>query len=188
MKKNKILRYIGSIAGICLFVVALFVIHHRLKQYRLADIISEIHNIPSISLLAAIGLTIFDYFILTFYDTLAIKYLREPLKYTKIAAASFVGYAFTHNLNILGGSTARYRIYSALGISATHIAKLVVFCSITFWLGFFTVAGVSFIFFNQQVPATLHIPQAMLRPLGFIFLAVVVFIIGTSIDIRGFAR
>jgi phosphatidylglycerol lysyltransferase len=174
MKKNKILRYIGSIAGICLFVVALFVIHQRLKQFRLADIIADIHQIPNRYLLAAIGLTILDYFVLTFYDTLAIKYLRESLKYPKIAAASFVGYAFTHNLNILGGSTARYRIYSALGISATHIAKLVVFCSITFWLGFFSVAGLSFIFFNQQVPKTLHIPQAMLRPLGVVFLAIVI--------------
>lgn len=171
--KNKIFRYLGSAAGICLFVVALFIIHHRLKNYHLADIIAAIRQIPVLSLLAAAGLTILDYFVLTFYDSLAVLYIKAKLRYPKIALASFVGYAFTHNVNLIGGSTARYRIYSAMGLSAADIAKLIVFCSLTFWIGFLTMAGISFIFFNQEVPAGLHIPLWMVRPLGVIFLLVI---------------
>jgi len=173
MKSNNTFRFIGGIVSIGLFAAALFTIHHNLKHYHLADIVAEIHQIPSISLLTAIALTILDYFVLTFYDTLAVRYLHSPLKYAKIAPASFVGYAFTHNLNILGGSTARYRIYSALGLSPAEIAKLVAFCSITFWIGFLTIAGASFICFYHQVPATTHIPLWLIRPIGAIFLAMV---------------
>lgn len=172
MKNNKIFRYTGSVAGVCLFAAALLVIHHRLKYYHFTDVISDIRQIPLWALLSAAGLTILDYLVLTLYDTLAVRYLRSPLKYVQIAMASFTGYAFTHNLNILGGSTARYRIYSALGLSATDIAKLIIFCSITFWLGFFCIGGASFTFFLRQIPTTTHIPPAMIRPLGIGFLSI----------------
>jgi len=67
------------------------------------------------------------------------------LAYKKLAFASFIGYVFSNNTTILGGSAARYRVYSAMGLSAQEVARLVVFCGLTFWLGFFTVAGVVFL-------------------------------------------
>ncbi len=159
--------------GVCLFIFALAVIHHRLKEYRFSDIAAQIHQTSFVSLFLAVLLTILDYFVLTFYDTLALVYIRHPLKYSRIALASFVGYVFSHNLTIVGGSTARYRIYSALGVSATEVAELVIFCTITFWLGFLSLAGIVFIFLYQQVPAALHIPSVLVRPLGFVFIAAV---------------
>jgi len=170
---KKILRYAGNFAGICLFSLALIVIHHQLKEYHFSDIMAQVHQTPFTSLFLAVLLTILDYFVLTFYDTLALHYLRQPLKYPRIAVASFVGYVFSHNLTVLGGSTARYRIYSSLGVSATEIAKLVIFCIVTFWLGFLTLAGIVFIFLHQQIPAALHIPLASVKPLGFIFIGIV---------------
>lgn len=125
-------------------------------------------------MLLAVFITALDYFVLTFYDTLALRYLRHQLRYSQIAFASFVGYVFGHNLTILGGSTAKHRIYSALGISTAEIAKLIVFCSVTFWLGFFSLAGIVFIFLHQQIPAALHIPFVSVRPLGFVFIAAVI--------------
>ncbi|MGA2915331.1 MAG: bifunctional lysylphosphatidylglycerol flippase/synthetase MprF [Sedimentisphaerales bacterium] len=171
---KKWFRYFGSVIGICLFILALFVIHHRLHQYHIADIIDKARQTPAVYLLLAIFITALDYFVLTFYDTMALHYLGHPMKYPSIALASFVGYVFSHNLTVLGGSTARYRIYSALGISASEIAKLIVFCVITFWLGFFSVGGISFMLFHQPIPPELHMPIASVKPLGFIFIAIVI--------------
>lgn len=171
--KKKIFRYLGSLAGICLFSLALVVIYHRLKEYHFSDIAAQVHQTPFASLFLAVLLTVLDYFVLTFYDALALVYIRHPLKYSRIALASFVGYVFSHNLTIVGGSTARYRIYSALGVSTAEVAELVIFCTITFWLGFFSLAGIVFIFLHQQVPAALHIPHILVRPLGFVFIAAV---------------
>jgi phosphatidylglycerol lysyltransferase len=170
---KKILRNLSPFIGVTLFGVALFVIHHKLKQYHVHDIINETSQIPILSLLLAILLTFLDYLVLTGYDVLALRYIKHPLKYTKIALASFIGYAFSHNTTILGGSAARYRIYSSLGISASDVGKLVIFCGLTFWLGFFSIGGLFFTFQPHQIPPSFHLPFSTDRPLGIMFLAAV---------------
>jgi phosphatidylglycerol lysyltransferase len=170
---KKLLHNLSPIVGVVLFGVALFVIHHKLKQYHVHDIVKEASQIPTLSLWLAILLTFFDYFVLTGYDALALRYIKHPLRYTKIALASFVGYAFSHNTTIVGGSAARYRIYSSLGISASDVGKLVIFCSVTFWLGFFSIGGLFFIFESHPIPPSSYLPFTTDRPLGIIFLAVV---------------
>jgi len=72
----------GSLAGICLFIFALVVIHNRLKEYRFSDIAAQIHQTTFATLLLAVFLTILDYFVLTFYDKLALRYINHPLNYT----------------------------------------------------------------------------------------------------------
>ena len=170
---KKILHNLSPFIGVILFGVALFVIHHKLRQYHVHDIINEASQIPIASLLLAALLTFLDYFVLTGYDALALRYIKHPLKYTKIALASFTGYAFSHNTTIVGGSAVRYRIYSSLGISASNVAKLVVFCGLTFWLGFFFIGGLFFTLQPHQMPASFHLPFSTDRPLGFLFLAAV---------------
>lgn len=170
---KKVLHNLSPIIGVILFGVALFVIHHKLKQYHIRDVINEASLIPAASLLLAALFTFLDYLVLTGYDALALRYIKYPLGYPKIALASFIGYAFSHNTTIVGGSAARYRIYSSLGISASDVGKLVIFCTLTFWLGFFSIGGVFFILEPHQIPASFHLPFSTDRPLGFIFLAAV---------------
>ena len=170
---KKLLHNLSPIIGVILFSVALFVIHHKLKQYHVRDVINEASLIPAASLLLAVLLTFLDYLVLTGYDALALLYIKQPLKYPKIALASFIGYAFSHNTTIVGGSAARYRIYSSLGITASDVAKLVLFCSVTFWLGFFSIGGLFFILQSHQLPASFHMPFSTDRPLGFLFLVAV---------------
>ena len=80
------------------------------------------------------------------------------MPYRKIAVASFVGYVFSHNATILGGSAARYRIYSGLGLSAGQVARLILFCSITFWLGFLALGGFTFVLHPQAIEHGTHLP------------------------------
>ena len=174
---KKLLRNLSSLIGVVLFGVALFVIHHKLRQYHYHDIVDEMARTPSLSLVLAVLLTILNYFVLTGYDALALRYIKHPLGYPQLALASFIGYVFSHNATIAGGSAARYRIYSVLGVSASEAARLIVFCSITFWLGFFAIAGVFFLFQQQQIPTSLHLPFNSVRPLGIIFIIIVLFYI-----------
>jgi phosphatidylglycerol lysyltransferase len=125
---------------------------------------------PARYVLAAIALTFLDYFILTGYDTLALFYIGHRLPYRKIAVASFVGYVFSHNATILGGSAARYRIYSGLGLSAGQVARLILFCSITFWLGFLALGGFTFVLHPQAIEHGTHLPFKTTWPIGVIFL------------------
>jgi len=171
--KPIILRRLSSILGVSLIIVAMIVIHDRLRGVHYLDIVRDLKQIRPASLALAGGLTVLNYLVLTFYDALALRYIRNRLAYPKLALASFIGYVFSNNATVLGGSAARYRIYSAFGVPANDVAKLVLFCSLTFWLGFLAVAGAVFIIGPQQVPSALHVPLASLWPLGIAFLSIV---------------
>ena len=171
--KRSMAHNVGYLISLGLFIVAIVVLHYELKHYHFLDIIAELRAVRLAFLGLAVLLTFLDYWVLTAYDTLALRYIRHHLEYSKIAVASFIGYVFSHNMTIVGGSTARYRIYSALGVSAIEVAKLVIFCGLTFWLGFFAIGGVVFISESRGIPAALHIPFATVRPVGIIFITIV---------------
>ncbi len=167
---RKILHNITPWLSVILFGIAAVIIHHKLRQYHYRDIAAELRNMPARYVLAAIALTFLDYLILTGYDTLALFYIGYRLPYRKIAVASFVGYVFSHNATILGGSAARYRIYSGLGLSAGQVARLILFCSITFWLGFLALGGFTFVLHPQAIEHGTHLPFKTTWPIGVIFL------------------
>ncbi len=167
---KKILHNITPWISVILFGIAAVIIHQKLKQYHYRDIVAELVKLPMHHILPAIALTFLDYFILTGYDTLALFYIGHRLPYRRIAAASFIGYVFSHNATILGGSAARYRIYSGLGLSAGQVARLILFCSITFWLGFLTLGGFTFVLHPQAIEHGTRLPFKTTWPIGVIFL------------------
>jgi phosphatidylglycerol lysyltransferase len=129
--KKSLVNTFGYLISLSLFIVALVVLYYELKQYHFYEIVAEFKGVKPLFLAIAGLLTLLDYLALTVYDLLALRYIKYRLEYTKIVLASFIGYVFSHNMTIVGGSTARYRIYSALGISTGKVAKLVVFCGLT---------------------------------------------------------
>lgn len=169
---GKFRAQIGYLISITLFAAALGMIHHKLKQYHLHDVVRQLHQVPVTALLLAGGLTVINYLTLTLYDTMALRYLGCKITYLRTAAASFIGYAFSHNATVLGGSAARYRIYSSLGLSGPEVARLVLFCSVTSWLGFITAGGTAFSLFPGDIPDLLHIPCGLQRFAGPVLLAV----------------
>jgi len=173
--KTKLGRSIGPLFGLLLFMAALWVLHHELQAYQLNDIVRHFEEIPDRRIFLALALTFISYFVMTGYDVLALRYIRHPLPFGKTALASFIGYAFSNNigLSMIAGASVRYRLYSAWGLSTLKITKVVAFCSLTLWLGFFTISGLTFIFKPISIPEVLHLPFTSVRTLGAVLLAVV---------------
>ncbi len=123
----------------------------------------------------AIGLTILSYAIMTGYDALALRYIRHQLAYSKIGFASFIGYAFSNNigLSMIVGASVRYRLYSAWGLSTLQITQVVAFCTLTLWLGFFTLGGAVFLIEPLALQAAIHLPLTSVSAIGIFILAVV---------------
>lgn len=107
--QQKFLHSFGPLLGFLLFVAALWVLHHELKGYHYHDLVRHVEELPVDRLLLALTLTILDYVVLTGYDALALRYLHRPLAYGQTAFASFIGYAFSHNLgfSLLSGTPIR---------------------------------------------------------------------------------
>jgi phosphatidylglycerol lysyltransferase len=173
--KDKAVRILGPLFGLLLFAFALWVLHHELRAYRYEEIAARLREIPAGRLLLALGLTIAGYLVLTWNDTLAFRYIRSPIAFRKIGPASFISYAFSNNigLSLITGSTVRYRLYSVWGLSAVNITKVIAFCTLTFWLGLFTMGGLAFLLEPMSIPSSLHFSLITARPFGIFLLMVV---------------
>ena len=74
---------------------------------------------------------------------LAFRWIGRPLALARIALASFIAFAFSHNVGLafLGGSAVRYRMYSSWGIAPADLARAIAFNFTTLWLGFLAGAA-----------------------------------------------
>lgn len=163
------------LVAVLLFAAALLVLHRALGKFHYHEIIHWLHAISATDLLLAVSLTILSYLIMTAYDQLAVFYLGHPLKRSRVVLASFISYAFSNNvgLSLLTAGSIRYRLYSAWGLSAEEITKLVSFTVVTFWLGILTIGGLIFTFEPLNLPVASFLPFSSTRTLGVIFLVVI---------------
>jgi phosphatidylglycerol lysyltransferase len=168
-------KILGPGLSLILFAAAVWLLHNELKTYHLKDILHVFEAIPGAHLWAAAGLTILSYAVMTGYDMLAMRYIQYPLSFSKIGLASFIGYAFSNNIgmSMIAGASVRYRLYSAWGLSTLQITQVVAFCTLTLWLGFFTLGGAVFLIEPLTLPAAIHLPLTSVRAIGILMMAVV---------------
>jgi phosphatidylglycerol lysyltransferase len=168
--------------GIVLLLAALgfAALDHLLQDVHLRQVRLAWHALPVAKLLAAAGLTAISYVTLTLYDVMVLRAIGRPLPYRTAALASFTSYTLSHNLglSLLTGGSARYRIYSAAGLSLSDIARVVMIASATFWSGVFVLAGAMLVW-RPHVMAigALAGPDALWRALGMMLLSAMLILI-----------
>ncbi len=131
--------------------------------------------IPASRLLGAVLLTGAGYGCLTLYDALGLRFAGARVAYPRLALISFMGYAIGHNvgLNTLSGGAIRYRAYSALGLSAKQIAKVVALGTLTFSLGAAALLGVSLLWEIGLAGSVLHLHRWLIAFAGVALIGVV---------------
>ena len=169
---RRIAPYARPLLVLALFAVALRILQNTLAHYHYREMVGYLGQLPAGQVALAAALTMAGYLVMTGYDTLAFRYIRHPLPYLKIALASFVGYAFNNNVGLSGlvGGSLRYRMYNAWRLTAVEIAKVIAFCTVSFWLGFVILGGVFFILSPPAIPAAMHLPFTSIRLLGGLLL------------------
>jgi phosphatidylglycerol lysyltransferase len=179
---EKIKPYIGLLLSIGLFAAAGWLMHRELAVYRFEEVAAAFRSIPLHLRLLSFFLALLSYILMTGYDTLALMYIRHELPYRKIALASFTGYAFSNNtgLSMIAGASVRYRLYSVWGLSSLEIAKVVGFCALSLWMGFFLLNGAVFLGNPEFIGQAVHLPLMPVRFLGACLLGVVAVYISLS--------
>jgi phosphatidylglycerol lysyltransferase len=174
-KHSRSLRLLGPILVVAIFVGALWLLHHEIRHYHLHDIRHSLAAIGAGRVWLAVVLTAVSYLLLMGCDLLAVRWIGHPLSPGRIALASFAGCVTSHNFGaILGGTSVRYRLYSAWGFSAVEIIRLVFMLALTTWLGIVALGGIVFVLDPFPLPVALQIPIATVRPLGAILLGVLI--------------
>ncbi|MFT3831180.1 MAG: bifunctional lysylphosphatidylglycerol flippase/synthetase MprF [Opitutaceae bacterium] len=146
----RILRWLPVVLIPLLFIGALVAIAHEFALHHPREIAESLERLPRVQLLGALALTVASYGLLTLYDWFGLVYAGRKLPYPRVALASFTAFVFSYNIgvSVLGGAAVRYRLYSGWGLSALEIGKVVLFGTLTFWLGMAGVGGVSLLLPN----------------------------------------
>ncbi len=180
------LRKGAPFVTVLLFAGALYLLHEQLQGFRYRDVMQVLRALPTHRLLLAVLTTTLGYLAMTGYDALAFRYLRNPLPYRKIALASFAGYAFSNSLGfaLLTGTPVRARLYSGWGLTALQVTRVVLFCFLTFWLGFITLGGIAFLIEPLPLPQTFYFHLTSARPIGVLFVALTLAYLGVNLRRR----
>jgi len=166
------LRRLTPLFILALLIGAAALLHRELSAYHYEDVRRAVRALRGPALGWAAALTAVSYLILTGYDALALRYLGRPLAYRRTALASFLAYAFAHNLglSVLGSAAPRYRLYASWGLPAAEIGLVIGFSAATFWIGVAAVSGGALLFDAGVLAGPLHLPAAFGRAGGAILL------------------
>ena len=161
-------RWLVPALTVLIFAGVAWVIHRELAQVRLSSILENARAISYLALVQGVALTVLSYWLLGFYDVLALRYIGKPLPYARAAFTSFIAYAFGHNLGVatFTGAAVRYRLYASSGLSAADVATVAAFCGVTTLIGLAGLAGCAFLTDPAAAAFALHLATPIVELLG----------------------
>src|SRR5215213_5067755 len=163
-------KYVIAAAAIGL---AVFLLYRTLSRYSLDQLIAAVAAVPVPRLLGAAGFAAASYLSLTFFDYLALHYVKRPLPYPKAALASFTALSLGHNIGLaaLSSGAVRYRFYSRWGLGAGEVAKVILFCGVTVGLGLAILGGVALLLRSDLAAEITGLDRMVVIGLGLACLA-----------------
>lgn len=166
------LRWIGPLASLLVFAVVAFVLHRELAHLHKREILEELRFTPRAHVLIAFAFTTASYWLLGFYDFLALRYLGKAVAYSRSLLTSFIANAFGHNLGLAAftGAAVRFRLYASAGLTAIDVATVQGFCSLTIGIGLATLGGLSLTLEPAHTAAVLHLHPRWAMSVGIMLL------------------
>lgn len=182
--------YAPALGAALLFALALYALHHLTRDLHYRELVAEVSAIPLSGLLLALASTAAGYASLIGYDWSALRYIGRDVPPPRLAMASFCGYALGNTVGfaVLSGGAVRYRIYGALGLEASEIAAISVFCASAFGIGVTVVAFAALALHPDALAAVTSLPPDPLRATGAGGLAVAAMVLGLRSRFSGTVR
>ncbi|HEY1724479.1 MAG TPA: bifunctional lysylphosphatidylglycerol flippase/synthetase MprF [Steroidobacteraceae bacterium] len=168
-------RWLLPGVSLLIFAGVAFALRRELEQFRLSGVIRHLREIPESALALATLCTAASYWLLGFYDVLALRYMGRQLAYGRTLFTAFIAYAFGHNFGIAAftGGAVRYRLYSSAGLSGADVATVAGFCTVTTAIGLAALAGASFAFAPHQGVSPPHLNHHIVQALGVLLLVLI---------------
>ncbi len=162
-KKRRLARRL-----LALFILALAFrfISRELQGVEAHEVWHQLRQISPQRLLLIFCLVAIDYGILSHYDGMTLRYLKQELPWSKSRLGSFLSYCFNFNFgSLVGGIGFRFRVYMLWGLEAPVVTQLLLFSLLTNWLGHFTLSAL--IFLSAPTAADrLGVPVSILQTWG----------------------
>ncbi len=140
MKRSDV---VWTFVGITAVLLSGYLLYQEIHNLSLAELTESLEAISYRDWLLAGLATLGAYIALAWYDRIAIAHLGKNISWWFITLCSFTTYALAHNVgaSVFSGAVVRYRAYRSKGLSPHEIGVLIVFCSLTFFLGTLLAGG-----------------------------------------------
>lgn len=154
-------RFGGPALSVLMLCLALWALYRLAGEVSYHQVGEYMHRLRRGRIGQAIVLTALGYAVMPLYDLFALNAIGRSLPKPRVALISFISYAFSNTLGMamLVSGSIRYRFYIQAGLSTLDVAKVVLFCTISFWLGLFAITGVTLLL----VPIPSGLPLAHWR-------------------------
>lgn len=161
-------HWVSPLLGLALFGLCVTLLMHQLRRYSLVSLWSDIQTIPPTAIGMAIALMGLNYWVLSGYDALALRYLGISLGYGRLALCSLTAFSVSNTVGcaLLSGSAVRYRFYRRWGLPVGQIAQVIAFTNLTFWLGLLGVSAALFTLTPLPLPPPVAKQVAKALPLA----------------------
>lgn len=163
-------RFGGPLLSVLMLGLALWALHKLAGEVSYHEVGQYLHRLRRGRIGQAVVLTALGYAVMTLYDMFALAAIGRRLPRARVALISFISYAFSNTLGmaLLVSGSIRYRFYIQAGLSTAEVARVVLFCTLSFWLGLCAVTGATLLLepVSPDLPfAALHLPLGVLLAL-----------------------
>lgn len=177
----KILRQIFNLIPLIFLLVAIWLIHTQLQNINFKDFINEIHLWNMRDIDYAFFLTALNFLILSGYDLVGLSQVGVKLPFWKVFSTSFGAFSISNIVghSLFSGTSIRVESYAKEGIPIGKITQVSIQNTITFWLGYFFLSGITLLYHPSDTKI-LGISIWGTKFWGILFLALVFIYIGLS--------
>jgi phosphatidylglycerol lysyltransferase len=158
-------RLVGPLLSVGMLCLALWALHLLAKEVNYHQVRQYVQGLSHARLGLAVLFTALGFGVMTLYDRFGLDSIGKKLSWRRVSMISFISYAFSNavGMSLLVSGSIRYRFYIQNGLSTTEVAKVVLFCATSFWLGLLALTGVTLLW----VPLPPQLPLAALSlPIG----------------------
>jgi len=174
MSFSSTLRRLLPIAvSVAIIAAAAAVLGRTLHRINPAEVWAQLQRIPWPSLAIGALLVVTVYAVLALYEVIIVRQVRAPVSTIRAVLAALIAVPIGHavGLGALSGGAVRYRIYSASGVRAIDIGKVVVLSAMPYAAGLGLLLGLALVLYSARAGELLHVAEPLARSAGLALLA-----------------
>ena len=166
--KSRLGKLLPPIASFVIIVIAALVLWRKLAAVDPSGVAASFAAIPGSMLVLAGLFTAGSLLSLALYEVQMLRYLRPMASWKRPFVTGLIAYPIGHAVGFgaFSGGAIRYRIYSAAGLGAADIGKLILLSVMPFGAGLGLLAGVSMLVATEGAAVALHLQPQIITMIG----------------------
>lgn len=165
--------WLTAAAKIAFFLIVAWLLIAQARTIEWHAVLDAARTRPAQSLLLAALFTVASYALYGCFDLLGRSLTGHRLRSWQVASVAMICYIFNFNLGAaVGGAAFRFRLYSRLGLKFETVTRVLITSTLTNWLGYFVLGGLTFCLRPLDLPPDWKIDAPQLQILGAAMLAV----------------